>query len=127
MALLQQNYDKQSEQISVFRASIVEADVPDSITSIPFEQFMMFRRLTKVTLPETLESLGCSAFRYCSSLKSIIFKSMTPPSKNLPFPEAGEWGNSATVSVPKGCTVNYVYKGIGPFSKQTEIKEIPEY
>ena len=52
--------------------------IPDSVTSIGNYAFYYCRGLTSVTIPNSVTSIGGSAFYYCSGLKSVYYLG-TPP------------------------------------------------
>ena len=45
--------------------------IPDSVTSIGTSAFRECTRLTNITIPDSVTSIGYAAFRYCTNLNSI--------------------------------------------------------
>ena len=58
---------------------LVSVTIPNSVTSIGNDAFSDCPQLTNITIPESVTSMGSMVFAN-SSLKSIEFKSNTPPS-----------------------------------------------
>ena len=52
--------------------------IPNSVTSIGNDAFLLCKNLTEVTIPNSVISIGHYAFEYCSSLTSVINLAMTP-------------------------------------------------
>lgn len=55
--------------------------LPDSVTSIGSSAFKGCSGLTSVTIPDSVTSVGSSAFEYCRILSSVIYKNQTYTSK----------------------------------------------
>jgi len=47
--------------------------IPDSVTSIGYSAFSGCSSLTSITIPDSVTSIGSSAFRGCSSLTTVSF------------------------------------------------------
>ena len=58
-------------------SGIIEFDAP--ITSIEEIAFAGHRKLTSVTIPDSVTSIGICAFEDCSSLTNVYCKPTTPP------------------------------------------------
>ena len=54
-----------------FRCPITSITLPNSVTSIGDSAFYYCTSLTSITIPDSVTSIGSSAFRHCSSLTSI--------------------------------------------------------
>ena len=53
--------------------------IPDSVTSIGNSAFKNCSSLTSVTIPDSVTSIGFGAFWYCNSLTSVYCEATTPP------------------------------------------------
>ena len=60
-------------------ADLTEYSIPNSVTSIGLSAFEGCTSLTSIAIPNSITSIGVSAFWYCSSLASIYCKPTTPP------------------------------------------------
>lgn len=56
---------------------LLQADIPEGVTSIAEGAFRDCKALMQVELPETLKTIGDGAFEGCTSLKSIDLTSVT--------------------------------------------------
>ena len=86
---------------------ITELTIPDSVTSIGNSAFSWCGSLTNVTIPEGVTSIGCGAFSNCGSLTSVTFpKSLT----NIGHGAFSDCSKLTRISValdhPVFCTVN---------------------
>ena len=73
-------------------------------TKISAYAFSGCRRLTSITIPDSVTSIGNYAFNNCSSLTSVIMLSTTPPViASSTFPS----GFSGTITVPAGTGATY--------------------
>ena len=78
--------------------------IPDTVTSIADYAFDNAPNLTKVTIGESVKSVGKGAFRNCNSLKTVIFKDSNNVSKsigdyafyNCPALSEVDFGNAVT-------------------------------
>lgn len=59
--------------------SLTSITIPDSVTSIGVSAFYNCSGLTAVTIPSGVTSIHSSAFNHCSGLGSIICLAATPP------------------------------------------------
>ena len=53
--------------------------IPNSVTSIGNSAFSSFSSLTSVTIPNSVTSIGNRAFYYCTGLTSVTIEAKTPP------------------------------------------------
>ena len=60
--------------------SVITIIIPDSVTSIGSSAFNGCSGLTSINLPESLESIGDEAFANCTSLQEVYCYATTPPS-----------------------------------------------
>lgn len=59
--------------------TLVSIILPESIVSIGEYAFRQQTSLTTITIPQNVTSIGMQAFAGCGALKTIYFKSATPP------------------------------------------------
>ena len=64
-------------------AGLTEYTIPDSVTTIGSSAFEYCSALTSVTIPDSVTSIGYHAFYSCSALKTVYCKPTTPPSLGL--------------------------------------------
>jgi hypothetical protein len=74
------------------------------VTSIENYTFSYCSRLTEITIPEGVTSIGDEAFFYCESLATIICKATTPPTIGTTFNSMHE---SIPVYVPEASVEAY--------------------
>ena len=60
-------------------AGLTEYAIPDSVTTIGESAFTYCGRLTSVTIPDSVTTIGYCAFYDCTSLTSVYCKATTPP------------------------------------------------
>ncbi len=53
--------------------------IPNTVKSIGYSAFYNCTYLTSITIPEGVTSIGSSAFRFCSKLDTIYVEATTPP------------------------------------------------
>ena len=88
---------------------ITNLTIPDSVTSIGVSAFSLCTSLTSVTIGNSVTSIGGEAFYYCSSLTSVYCKPTTPPAiyyyygySSFPFNE------KMTIYVPRSAYKTYM-------------------
>ena len=94
--------------------------IPDTVTSIADYAFDNAPNLTKVTIGESVKSVGKGAFRNCNSLKTVIFKDSNNVSKsigdyafyNCPALSEVDFGNAVTSIGGYAFTTNKSLKSI---------------
>ena len=59
------------DQHAFWGAQVEEFDWPAAVTTIQNEVFRSCEKLKRITIPETVDSIGPGAFLYCSALESI--------------------------------------------------------
>ena len=60
-------------------SSVESVGIPDGVMSIEAEAFLDAGELKKLTLPASLRSIGCDAFKGTASLGEIYMRSVIPP------------------------------------------------
>lgn len=64
------------------KAVNVNFESPSLLTVIPKKGFLSCRKLSEITLPSTIESIGDSAFQYCVKLQNVNFVEAVTRSSN---------------------------------------------
>lgn len=60
-----------SDLMAPFHKSAVKVVLPETVTTIGNSAFQNFERLEEINLPESITSIGTEAFWYCTSLRSL--------------------------------------------------------
>jgi hypothetical protein len=103
-----------------YRGNAAEVYVPDGVYLIAGEAFYGHDEITKLTLPDSLKTIGEGAFEGCSSLLDVSFGSNIEAVKDRAFAECG----LSQVSLPQSLktvgigafddSVNVTYEGSAP-------------
>ena len=64
---------------------LTKVTIPDSVTSIGDYSFVDCSSITSITIPDSVDSIGWGAFRNCSSLTAITFLGDSPNIVNEAF------------------------------------------
>ena len=64
-----------NKTLSINGEIITELVIPDTVTSIPVDAFLLCTNITSVTIPSSVTSIGSSAFHSCSNLASVTIES----------------------------------------------------
>ena len=103
-----------------------EYTIPDSVTTIGDSAFWDCTSLTSVTIPDSVTTIGNDAFYYCTSLTSVYCKATTPPSLGsnaFQYLSNGYVNIGCKIYVPRGC--GSAYKSATRWSNYTA--DIVEY
>ena len=73
-------------------AGLTEYTIPDSVTTIGESAFEDCSSPTSVTIPDSVTTIGYAAFRNCSNLTSVYCKAKTPPAGGSDM----FWGNASS-------------------------------
>ena len=84
---------------------ITTINIGDSVQRIPAYFVYNLNSLTSVTIPNSVTSIGISAFSGCSSLTSVTCLSTNPPA--LGYDAFDYIGSPSTLYVPNGCRQAY--------------------
>lgn len=87
------------EFIALAPAGLTEYAVPQSVTSIGRSAFAGCSSLTSITLPSGLTSIGNGSFSDCSSLRSIVLPSGVD---RIPYGAFSGCSRLASISLPSG-------------------------
>ena len=103
--------------------TITEVVLDSTVTSIRLYAFANREMLQSVTLPDTLTSIGASAFYWCTSLTSITCLATTPPTLAYNDPSSSSYPfynvpSNMTVYVPAASVQAYLYAGWGNLNIQ---------
>ena len=88
-------------------SSLTSITIPNSVTSIGNSAFSYCYALTSITIPNSVTSIGSYAFSNCSKLTSVTVLNPTPIATNVnqdPFTNK----KNATLYVPKGSKSAYL-------------------
>jgi hypothetical protein len=55
-------------------SGLIRVTIPDSVTSIGYKAFYKCSALTSVTIPNSVTSIGWNSFYGCDSLTSVVFE-----------------------------------------------------
>ena len=69
-------------------AGLTSYIIPDSVTTIGESAFCGCNSLTSITIPDSVTTIGYDAFSWCRSLTSVYCKATTPP---IAVAESGYW------------------------------------
>ena len=72
-------YNKTKTRLVLSPPAITSVTIPNSVTSIGESAFEFCRAFTSVTIPAGVTHIGGAAFHYCSALTSVTVRSATPP------------------------------------------------
>ena len=97
--------------------------IPNSVTSIGESAFVGCSSLTSITIPNSVTSIGEDAFAYCSSLKTVICKAVLVPSTGS-YVFDGVETSSAVLYVPEEAVD--IYKYMEPWSSFGSILPISQ-
>ena len=64
---------------------VTEIEIPNTVTSIGYEQFSGFDNITTIVIPSSVTSIGTSAFSGCSSLESVYYNGTLEDWCNIEF------------------------------------------
>ena len=93
-----------------YNAKVTSVTIPDSVTTIGASAFYNCK-LTYVTIPSSVTSIGYQAFKYCTGLTGVTVEATTPPTLGS---NAFNNTNSCPIYVPSG-SVN-AYKSASEWS-----------
>ncbi len=95
-------FDKDMTELIQFPGAKIESDdIPDSVTSIGNSAFRGCESLTSIEIPNSVTSIGDWAFAYCSSLTSIeIPDSVT----SIGYSAFDECSNLTSIEIPDSVT-----------------------
>lgn len=96
--------------------------IPNSVTSIGSSAFKGCSGLTSITIPEGVTSIGSSAFQDCSNLADISFPNSLKTIENGAFTGTA-WYNDLADGVVYIGTLAYEYKGTMPENTVITLKE----
>ena len=96
---------------------ITNVTIPNTVTSIGASAFYCCRSLTSVTIPNSVTSIGDSAFSSCDSMTSVTIPNSVTVIGKFAF---GNCDSLTSVTIPNSVTEI----GYGPFSNCRRLTEI---
>ena len=76
-------------------SSLTSITIPNSVTSIEYEDFYYCSSLTSITIPNSVTSIGDNAFQGCSSLTSITIPNSVTSIGEYAFQKTGIFDNES--------------------------------
>lgn len=104
---------KLNKEISI-PANITAYGVSFKVIKIKDSAFKGNRKLTKITIPKTIQSIGKDAFRGCSKLKMIVVKTTKLKAKNV--------GSNAFKGTPRRATMKVNVKCLKAYKEFMKLK-----
>lgn len=103
---LGRNFSKSNNSSSPFeQSSITELTISSKVTELCYGAFKDCVGLTKVTLPESIKTIGGDAFSGCNGIESVICLSEVPPTIDSSFEGLYD---TAVLSVPDAAANDYM-------------------
>ena len=98
-------------------AGLTTYNIPESVTSIGGSAFCDCDALTSITIPNSVTSIGSCAFYNCDALTNVYCKATTPPNQDSAFYNMPNLINiyvhSSSVNAYKSAWVEYAAKIVG--------------
>lgn len=101
-------YKGKKKAKSVFGAYVKKVTLPNTITLLGENAFSGCKKLTSLTIPESVKKIEKKAINNCPALKKITLKS-----RDIVFPASGAFtkaSKNAVVYIPTGLTIKDTYK-----------------
>lgn len=100
MSVYRINKTRLAELVDKTIKYVVEADLT-GVTSIGDFAFESCTNLTKMTIPDSITTIGINAFAYCSVLALVDILAITPPTLNsISFLSSGITASTGNIKVP---------------------------